>query len=440
VAGTELPYAYFHMGRLHHLRSENGEALGAYALGIRHILDGRHWLPGDLLAREIKWINRLHYGRELPAAARWIKTLLEMATGIGPPPGQRPDFKAVIVAGGAAGFPPAATDLCAPLIETVLTHVNGLVISGGTRSGVPGLVGDMAEKTKRAGTRRARVIGYVCHHVPGNAPEDDRYDELRRHGQGAFSEDQVIACWRDLREAGIHPSEVLVLGFGGGELSASEYRIAAGLGATVALIPLDTTRDSKDSAFRTLENELWSRLPNLFALPVDIATLRCLVTPAEQTFDAAVLDKMGRAFHERYVMENTRDLPKNMKPWSELDESFQRANIEQARYAANILKAHGYRVEKASDNAAVKNPECEEVDIESMAEMEHGRWNAERLRDGWRYGKQKDPQKKIHHDLVPWTELPTDPEGVRKYDRNAARVFPVILAQANLKIRKDKPS
>jgi len=36
-----------------------------------------------------------------------------------------------------------------------------------------------------------------------------------------------------------------------------------------------------------------------------------------------------------------------------------------------------------------------------MAELEHGRWNIERLRDGWRPGPRAD-EKKIHDCLVAW--------------------------------------
>jgi hypothetical protein len=69
-----------------------------------------------------------------------------------------------------------------------------------------------------------------------------------------------------------------------------------------------------------------------------------------------------------------------------------------------------------------------------MAELEHGRWNVERLRDDWRYGPMKDEQKKIHPCLVPWDVLPDGETGVKKYDRNAVRAFPEILARAGLEV------
>jgi hypothetical protein len=69
-----------------------------------------------------------------------------------------------------------------------------------------------------------------------------------------------------------------------------------------------------------------------------------------------------------------------------------------------------------------------------MAELEHGRWNVERLRNGWRYGKPRDDDKKLHDCLVPWADLPDGDDGFKKYDRDAVRKFPAILAKAGLEI------
>ena len=41
-------------------------------------------------------------------------------------------------------------------------------------------------------------------------------------------------------------------------------------------------------------------------------------------------------------------------------------------------------------------------------ESSHVNWMAEKLADGWKYGEVKDPEKKEHPCLVPFSELPTD--------------------------------
>ena len=90
------------------------------------------------------------------------------------------------------------------------------------------------------------------------------------------------------------------------------------------------------------------------------------------------------------------------------------------------------RVEEVSGTPCIfEGFTCPEV--ERMAEMEHGRWNVERLRDGWRYGKVRDDERKIHDCLVPWAELP---EAIKPYDRKAVKAFPKILAKAKLEISR----
>jgi hypothetical protein len=37
----------------------------------------------------------------------------------------------------------------------------------------------------------------------------------------------------------------------------------------------------------------------------------------------------------------------------------------------------------------------EEIDL--MSRMEHGRWNMERIRNGWHYDQERNPAKKLSH-------------------------------------------
>jgi hypothetical protein len=66
-----------------------------------------------------------------------------------------------------------------------------------------------------------------------------------------------------------------------------------------------------------------------------------------------------------------------------------------------------------------------------MAEMEHGRWNADRLQAGWRYSNTKDKEKKLSPYLVPWNDVPPC---IKKFDYAAVRHFPEILAAAGLEV------
>jgi RyR domain len=66
-----------------------------------------------------------------------------------------------------------------------------------------------------------------------------------------------------------------------------------------------------------------------------------------------------------------------------------------------------------------------------LSEAEHERWMRKLLADGWRWGPEKDPVRKIHPLLVPWSEL-ADAE--KDKDANTIRTLPVLLARAGYAI------
>ena len=122
-----------------------------------------------------------------------------------------------------------------------------------------------------------------------------------------------------------------------------------------------------------------------------------------------------------------------MRPWNKLDKTYKKANRGQARYSVEILQAAGFGLEKVDNPVVFEFTESDLDKIEQMAEMEHGRWNVERLRDGWRCGKPKDENLKRHPCIVPWSELPED---IKPFDRNAVKLFPAILVKAGYEIRR----
>jgi len=77
-----------------------------------------------------------------------------------------------------------------------------------------------------------------------------------------------------------------------------------------------------------------------------------------------------------------------------------------------------------------------------MAELEHARWNVERLLDGWKWGPIKDVTKKISPYILPWSALP---EEMKEVDRDVVRDIPHLLAEVGMEIvrkpaTKRKPS
>jgi hypothetical protein len=250
------------------------------------------------------------------------------------------------------------------------------------------------------------------------------YDDVLEEGD-SFSAKQVFRYWSEILERGIHPRDVVLIGFGGGELSALEYRVALGLGATAGLVA-----GTGGAADAVLGDPVWA-MPGLLPLVADPMTLRAFIAPKAGTLKPDLLEAAAREFHARYVSGNTTALPDILKPWEALPETFRRANLDEAAGATQILETAGFSVRGAECAHPASPPVFTAGEIERMAEMEHGRWVVERLRDGWRLGKKRDDALKRHPCLVAWADLP---ECFREYDRQAVAAFSSILARAGLAI------
>jgi hypothetical protein len=110
----------------------------------------------------------------------------------------------------------------------------------------------------------------------------------------------------------------------------------------------------------------------------------------------------------------------------------QESNRQQADHIAEKLRHIGCTIHKAG-GSDVPLVEFTQDEIEVMAEMEHARWNAERLVDGWKWGEKKDVTKKTSPYLVPWSQLPDD---VKEWDRDTVRKIPEFLAKVGLEVHR----
>lgn len=431
AAGIELPYAYFTAGRLSLLLDRGDDALGYYARGIRYYLSGIYCVPANLLSEEASWVRSIHYGTKPPAASQRVIDLL----GLGSDLAHRDSATAgsgrfappvLILSGGAASLPPSLADRIRPVLKEACEKFKGSIISGGTTSGIPGLIGDVAGELAAKGQKQFRLIAYRPLRLPDGVSVHPNYDEHVRLGSD-FLPEQILRNWSDLLAAGVEPGNVLVMGFGGGPLSALEYRIALGLGAPVAAFG-----DTGGAAANLQADPLWTGLPNLYELPFDPATVRAFLMPSDHDMDRGAREEMAKMFHANYVAGNTRRLPPNLRPWDELADTFKQANREQASYSVEILEAAGFKLVKADGPPTILS-DFSDAEVERMAELEHGRWNVERAHNGWRPGKPRDDARKIHDCMVSWNDLP---DNIKQYDRDSVKVFPRILAMASLEVRR----
>jgi hypothetical protein len=71
--------------------------------------------------------------------------------------------------------------------------------------------------------------------------------------------------------------------------------------------------------------------------------------------------------------------------------------------------------------------------LEELSIREHKRWAAERERQGWTYGTQRDNARKLHPSLVPWEELS---EAEKQKDRDTVNNIPRLIGLAGFRVRK----
>ena len=338
-----------------------------------------------------------------------------------------------ILAGGCAKEVEPKMAGYGEILAGAFQDFHGSLISGGTCSGISGLAGDIGERY--AGIR---AVGYLPERLSSMNVETDkdtnRYHHNRVTDADDFNPAQPLQNWIDMLGYGIDPGDVRLIGINGGEISATEYRIALALGAKVAIL-----EESGREAARLADDPHWDGQENLLVLPADAATLRVFLAPdAGWPLDEGAREELAQAVHEKFREEKKQEIAKktpNTRPWDELDETYKTANLGQVDHIVTKLRVIG--CDGAPTDPAAPPFEFTSAEMDTLAELEHGRWNLDRVVDGWRFGENKDEARKLTPYLVPWHML--EP-GIKKYDYDPVREMPTLLARVNLRIvRDDEP-
>jgi ppGpp synthetase/RelA/SpoT-type nucleotidyltranferase len=156
------------------------------------------------------------------------------------------------------------------ILKKHLTNWKGVLISGGTVSGISGIAGEVQKKNSDIYT-----VGYLPAEDSSILDEiiDNRYMKLNHTEGEFFSIREPLAYWEDLACSVKDKRKIKLIGFGGGEISAFEYRIALAFGAKVGII-----KNSGREADALLTSELWKEKTasiksnnnkNLYALEPD---------------------------------------------------------------------------------------------------------------------------------------------------------------------------
>lgn len=148
---------------------------------------------------------------------------------------------------------------------------------------------------------------------------------------------------------------------------------------------------------------------------------------------------LARACHQRYLADQfalgaaPADSPA-LVPWERLAEQYRAANRDQAADVGRKLAAIGCVL--CLRQAGGPDFEFRNGELDRLAELEHERWTAERLRRGWRLGPLRDEARQVHPALLAWADLP---EPQREKDRQVVRGLPSMLADAGLAIARAEP-
>jgi hypothetical protein len=143
-------------------------------------------------------------------------------------------------------------------------------------------------------------------------------------------------------------------------------------------------------------------------------------------------ERIARAIHDVYRADQAGRKPAGdpgLAEWDELPQHLRESNRRQADHIFEKLGAIGCTVHEAEEVDLIAFTEHE---IERLAELEHDRWTAERLDDGWTLGE-RDVLEKTSPYLVNWDKLS---EEVREWDREPVRRIPELLAGVGLEIRR----
>ena len=85
------------------------------------------------------------------------------------------------------------------------------------------------------------------------------------------------------------------------------------------------------------------------------------------------------------------------------------------------------------DTTDVKLPEELGLLVEQMSKNVHEVWAETRIKQGWKYGEQRNDELKTHPCLVPYEELP---EEEKEYDRNTSISTLKLIMKLGFKIRQ----
>jgi ppGpp synthetase/RelA/SpoT-type nucleotidyltranferase len=460
--GIKRVPAFFTIGHCYLFLKNEAGCISAYANAVETILCGKYLNSRADIIAEIALIGKLKSCN--PKLSEQVKLYLNMAMYLISDENERERYlnslnqfrlknehvktPVVIVAGGASKMDISKLDDYASYMKEIMHGFKGTIISGGTTAGIPGLVGEVKAEIQKNTHVQFDLEAYLPAVLPKDAVKSPYYDRFFETQAETFSALDILVYWTDLICNGIEPKDVILIGIDGGIIATLEYKIALSLGAKVALLAY-----SGRAVSDFLQDKAWKNHRNLLQLPNDPHTGWALVNQfADTILSKQEIETLAPVAHEFYRMKRLQELNpkaedinkyKVLMPWDKLDPSLQYSNLQQVAFYEHILKRVGLSIRKA-DNPVLYNikdhlneikHDDEKTEYDFLANLEHARWNAERLLDGWKYGPDKDIAKKLNPCIIAWDELD---DKTKTYDYDPIDNIPVLLAKIGYEVFKAK--
>jgi hypothetical protein len=165
--------------------------------------------------------------------------------------------------------------------------------------------------------------------------------------------------------------------------------------------------------------------PRFCALPNEHESLLWAMLAPAPPLDDAFINDAARKAHTAYVeshVDRLWDSAPNMMRWDRLAATYRDANISQIKCAAELFRQNGFSLVKSAEgqeDGALGYADLTGAEREALAKSEHGRWAADRAKDGWMRGKRDEARKRTEY-IAPWGELPDE---IKLYDYQAVEAL-----------------
>lgn len=156
-----------------------------------------------------------------------------------------------------------------------------------------------------------------------------------------------------------------------------------------------------------------------------------------------MIRKIARVIHSRYrhelgngALNGSGERDFRIPEFEDLPDDLKYSNIDNAAHIPTKLLSIGYKIRPVRKGFKPLALHLNDEQVETMARVEHLRWSWEKRLNGWRQGKSKDVDKKIHPGLIPYDELD---EVEKEKDRGLVRLIPAILKDIEYEVYPVSP-